>query len=59
MPAIETDLIRGVPSIAPDTLPGVSDDECLVRLARAVAERETEHLDEVAQLISRLAAAIE
>ena len=59
MRAIETDLIRDVPSIAPDTLPGVSDDECLLRLARAVAGRENEHLDEVAQLISRLAVAIE
>jgi hypothetical protein len=37
----------------------MSDDECLLRLARAIEEHDTEHLDEVARLIARLAVAIE
>jgi len=37
----------------------LSDDECLLRLARAVAKHDSEHLDEVAGLIGRLAVTIE
>jgi hypothetical protein len=37
----------------------MSDDECLARLARAVEEHDSEHLDEVARLIGRLAVTIE
>jgi hypothetical protein len=59
MPAIATDLIRTVPSIVPSDVPAMSDDECLLRLARAVEEHDTEHLDEVARLIARLAVTIE
>jgi len=59
MPATATDLIRTVPSIVPVGAPAMSDDECLLRLARAVEEHDTEHLDEVARLIARLAVAIE
>jgi hypothetical protein len=59
MPAIATDLIRTVPSIVPSDVPAMSDDECLLRLARAVEEHYTEHLDEVARLIARLAVTIE
>jgi hypothetical protein len=59
MPAIATDLMRAVPSIVPGDIPDLSDDECLVRLARAIQERDSEHLDEVAQLIGRLAVTIE
>ena len=55
MPAIATDLIRAVPSIVPSDIPAMSDDECLLRLARAIEEHDTEHLDEVARLIARLA----
>jgi hypothetical protein len=58
MPAI-ADLIRTVPSIVPGDIPAMSDDECLLRLAQAIEEHDTEHLDEVARLIARLAVAIE
>jgi hypothetical protein len=59
MPAIAADLIRTVPSIVPSDIPNLSDDECVLRLARAVREHDSEHLDEVAQLIGRLAVTIE
>jgi hypothetical protein len=59
MPATQTDLIRTVPSIVPSDIPALSDDECLVRLAQAVAHPDSEHLDEVARLIGRLAVTIE
>jgi hypothetical protein len=59
MPAIVTDLNRTVPSIVPDDIPAMSDDECLVRLAQAIEAHDTDHLDEVARLIARLAVAIE
>ena len=59
MPAIATDLIRAVPSIIPSDVPAMSDDECLVRLAQAIEDHDTKHLDEVARLIGRLAVTIE
>ena len=59
MPAIVTDKIRGVPSIVPSDIPAMSDDECLLRLKQAIEEHDTEHLDEVARLIARLAVTIE
>jgi hypothetical protein len=37
----------------------MSDDDCLRRLAEAVEEHDSEHLDEVARLIGRLAVPIE
>jgi len=40
-------------------LADLSDDECVARLARAVAVPDSGHLDEVASLIGRLAVAIE
>jgi hypothetical protein len=40
-------------------LADLSDDECVARLARAVVAHDSEHLDEVASLIGRLAVAIE
>jgi hypothetical protein len=58
MPAI-ADLIVNVPSIVPGNMPSLSDDECLLRLAQAVEEHDTAHLDEVARLIARLAVTIE
>jgi hypothetical protein len=58
MPAIQTDL-KTVPSIVPSDIPAMSDDECVRRLAQAVAERDSGHLDEVARLIGRLAVTIE
>ena len=59
MPAIATDLFRAVPSIIPSDVPALSDDECLLRLAQAIADHDSKHLDEVAQLIGRLAVTIE
>ena len=59
MPATATDLIRTVPSIVPGGVPALSDDECLRRLAQAIEVHDTEHLDEVARLIARLAVTIE
>jgi hypothetical protein len=56
---IQTDADKPAPSIVPAELPGLSDDECLARLARAVAVHDSEHLDEVALLIGRLAVTIE
>jgi len=59
MPAIAPDLMRAVPSIVPSDIPHLSDDECLLRLARALQEPDSEHLEEIAQLIGRLAVTIE
>ncbi len=65
MPAVAaTDLMKAVPSIVPSDIPNLSDDECLRRLAKALADRaladhDSEHLDEVALLIGRLAVTIE
>jgi len=59
MPAVATDLMRAVPSIVPSDVPTLSDDECLRRLAQAVETHDSEHLDEVALLIGRLAVTIE
>jgi len=58
MPDIQTFAMRPVRSNFPNT-PAISDDECLVRLAQAVAEHDSDHLDEVARLIGRLAVPIE
>ena len=47
-------------SVVPSELPApLSDDECLERLARAIAAYDPSRLDEVAQLIGRLAVTIE
>ena len=59
MPAFQTDLMKAVPSIVPSDIPTMSDDECLRRLAQALDTHDSEHLDEVARLIGRLAVAIE
>jgi len=61
MPDIQTDRARPVPSIVPSqiSVPEMSDDECLIRLAQAVEARDSARLDEVARLIGRLAVAIE
>ena len=59
MPVVLTDLVKPVPSIVPSHIRTLSDDECLIRLARAVAEHDSDRLDEVARLIGRLAVAIE
>jgi hypothetical protein len=54
-----SELARPVPSIVPSDVPAMSDDECLARLAKAVAEHDSADLDEVARLIGRLAVTIE
>jgi len=59
MPMIPTDFIKPVPSIVPADIPAMSDDECLMRLARAVEDHDCAHLEEVARLIGRLAVTIE
>jgi predicted transcriptional regulator len=37
----------------------MSDDECLARLAKAIEDHDSEHLEEVARLIGRLAVTVE
>jgi hypothetical protein len=59
MPELQTDTIKRVPSIVPSDIPALSDDECLIRLAQAVENHDSEHLAEVARLIGRLAVTIE
>jgi hypothetical protein len=59
MPDLMTDLRRPMPSLVPNDIPTMSDDECLTRLAQAIAEHDSGHLDEVARLIGRLAVIIE
>ncbi len=59
MPATQTSFGQSMPSIVPGYVPAMSDDECVERLAKVVAEHDLEHLDEVALLIGRLAVAIE
>jgi len=58
MPDIQTDLMKAAPSIVPRDIPVMSDDECLVRLAQAVREQDSD-LDELDRLIGRLAVTIE
>ncbi|MDH2381088.1 MULTISPECIES: hypothetical protein [Bradyrhizobium] len=53
------DLSMPQPTLVPHDAPVISDDECVRRLARAVEEHDSEHLDEVARLIGRLAVTIE
>ena len=59
MPDVVLDLMRPVPSNVPTDLPSMSDDECLARLVQAVAEHDSDRLDEVAALMGRLAITIE
>jgi hypothetical protein len=59
MPRTRVDHFEQAPSILPAHLPELSDDECLARLARAVAKPDSARLDEVAALIGRLAVALE
>ena len=60
MPEIfPVDRIKRSPSIVAHDLPALSDDECLERLARAIAASDSDRLEEIAQLIARLAVTIE
>lgn len=57
--AIQSDFIEPMPSAVAADLSALSDDECLARLARMIEAQDSAHLDAVAQLIGRLAVAIE
>jgi hypothetical protein len=59
MPDVVVDLVPLVPSNVSGDLPTMSDDECLVRLVKAVAEHDSGKLDEAAALMGRLAVTIE
>jgi hypothetical protein len=59
MPDVMIGLERPVPSMVPRDIPSLSDDECLARLAQAVADHDSDRLEEVARLIGRLAVTIE
>lgn len=56
---IQVDRSHTAPSVLPADVPGLSDDECLACLARAVETPDSARLDEVAALIGRLAVAIQ
>jgi hypothetical protein len=56
---IQIDPTRAMPSMIPSDTPAISDDECLLRLAQAVENHDSDHLDELAWLIGRLAVTIE
>ena len=59
MPDAMIDLEWPVPPIVPRDIPSMSDDECVFRLAKAIADRDSSQLNEVAKLIGRLAVTIE
>jgi len=59
MTDVMIDLERPVTPMVPPDVPALSDDECLVRLAQAVADHDADKLEEVARLIGRLAVTIE
>ena len=56
---IEIDRVSVMPSLMPNHIPVLSDDECVARLARAVETRDPKCLQEVAKLIGRLAVTVE
>jgi hypothetical protein len=59
MTDVMIDLERPLSSLVSKDIPSLSDDECLVRLAQAVADPDSDRLDEIARLIGRLAVTIE
>ena len=59
MRQFQTDFSRPLPSIVRSGKSAISDDECVMRLAKAVKEPDSADLDEVARLIARLAVTIE
>ncbi len=56
---MKPDLMKPMPSIVPSDMPSMSYDECLIRLAQAVEDRNSDRLEEVVRLIGRLAVTIE
>jgi len=59
MRVVPRDCEAPVSSIVPGEKVALSDDECMKRLSRAIAEHDSSHLDEVARLIGRLVVTIE
>lgn len=61
MPDILSQMLarRARPPIVARDKSAMSDEECLRRLAQAVEHHDVAHLEEVAQLIGRLAVTIE
>jgi len=59
LPDIVIDLVRPAPTTVPSDVASISDAECVVRLAQAVADHDSDKLAEVATLIGRLAVIIE
>lgn len=61
MPSAHLEPISGssAPSLIPTGISSLSDEECVARLALAVEEHDSGHLDELAQLLGRLAVVIE
>jgi hypothetical protein len=56
---VQADHANPMLAMIPVDFADLSDDECVARLAHAIAEHDSKHLDEVAGLIGRLAVAIE
>lgn len=57
---IRAQRVQRLPSMAsPPLLAALSDDECVERLARAIAAHDLGRLEEIAELIGRLAVTIE
>jgi hypothetical protein len=54
-----TDPMTEMASIVPHDMPAMSDDECLIRLAKAIEDGNSDKLEELARLIGRLAVTIE
>jgi hypothetical protein len=59
LPVFQTNVTTQMPAIIRDDIPAMSDDECLARLAEAIEDHDSEHLEEVARLIGRLAVTLE
>ena len=57
--SVGADHLDSMPSIVPNDIFSLSDDECVARLARAIERHDVKHLDEIATLIGRLAVTIE
>jgi hypothetical protein len=56
---VESILSVPAPSLIPDRIGTLSDDECMRRLADAVEAHDSGQLDELARLLGRLAVVIE
>lgn len=61
MPSTPIQSVHSVsaPSLIPERIDVLSDDECMERLAHAVEAHDSGHLDELAHLLGRVAVVIE